>query len=448
MVDILLEPNILYESEGFLVIEKPAGLLVHSTKYQKKNTLVDWLLKYYPEIKNIGAKERPGIVHRLDRNVSGLMIVARTKKAYQHFIEQFKNNRVKKEYLALVFGKPPQEKGTIDLPIGRSKKGKIVAVRYRKKIKLEKNAITEYRVIKKFTKSDANTSPRKLDEGRMHTNDTNFTLLKVRPLTGRTHQIRIHLASIGTPIIGDKEYLPKRLRTKVPNQLNRIFLHACYLGFTDLSGQRREFSSQLPKELTSFLTKLEGGFMGSKLFVISGLSGAGKDSVVDGLKEAGLDYTRVITATTRSMRTGESEGNPYHFVSVEKFKEMIENKEFFEWARVYDNYYGNSKKVVNEALASGKPVILRIDCQGAKTIKEKIPETCVIFIVPPSIEILEARLRKRGTDSEEVIRRRLVEVEKESQTPDLWDHVIVNEEGKLAETVEKVKKIILKEARE
>jgi len=185
----------------------------------------------------------------------------------------------------------------------------------------------------------------------------------------------------------------------------------------------------------------------SKLFVISGLSGAGKDSVIEGLKNENLDFNWVITTTTRSMRSGESEGRPYHFVSDEKFKQMIKNDELVEFAPVYDYYYGSQKKDVEELLNSNKTVIFKIDCQGAKTIKAKFTKAKVIFIIPPSIEILEKRLRARDTDSEEVIQRRLVEAKTELATLDDWDYVITNEEGKLKETVEKVKKIILEEAR-
>jgi len=184
----------------------------------------------------------------------------------------------------------------------------------------------------------------------------------------------------------------------------------------------------------------------AKLFVISGPSGAGKDSVIEGLVKENLDFNWVVTTTTRPMKPGESEGHPYHFVSKEKFEEMIKNDELIEWALVYDNYYGPQKKDVQKLLQVDKLIIFKIDCQGAKTIKGKFPETKVIFIIPPSIEILEKRLRTRGTDSEEVIQRRLAEAKKELSTLENWDYVVKNEEGKLEETVKKVKEIILKEA--
>src|SRR6056297_4332674 len=130
----------------------------------------------------------------------------------------------------------------------------------------------------------------------------------------------------------------------------------------------------------------------AKLFVISGLSGAGKDSIIDGLKKSGLDYEKIVTTTTRAKRKAEVDGKDYWFVNEEKFKDMIEDNDFLEWAKVYGNYYGNSRKDVKEALKSDKPVILRIDCQGAKTIKEAIPNAIVSFITVSDLDIIEKRL--------------------------------------------------------
>ncbi|MDD5626359.1 MAG: guanylate kinase, partial [Patescibacteria group bacterium] len=138
-----------------------------------------------------------------------------------------------------------------------------------------------------------------------------------------------------------------------------------------------------------------------------------------------------------------SEGHPYHFVSKEKFEQMIKNDELVEHALVYENYYGSQKKDVEELLKSGKTVIFKIDCQGAKTIKTKFPQAKVIFIIPPSIEILEKRLRDRKQDSEEVIQRRVAEAQKELTTLDNWDYVITNGEGELEEAVKRVKEIII-----
>lgn len=234
-LDILNKINILYKGRDFLILEKPAGILAHPTKYQKTNTLVDWLVKKYPEIKNIGQPKRPGIVHRLDKDVSGLMVIALTNEMYDFLINQFQKGKVKKQYIALVYEKPPETHGFIETPIGRTKKGKLVAVTSRKKLKFEKPAFTKYHVIKKFK---------------------DHSLVRVRPVTGRTHQIRLHLKSIGCPIVGDKKYGPKHPSTQVPKCPTRIFLHASYLGFYNLENQWQEFKSKLPQKLKQFLNTL------------------------------------------------------------------------------------------------------------------------------------------------------------------------------------------------
>lgn len=231
--------NVLEENKDFLIVEKPAGLLVHPDKYSKERTLVDLIFKKYPETENIGQSGRGGIIHRLDRDVSGLMVVARTKETYERLTEQFQQRKVKKEYLALVYGEPSEDKGEIDLPLGRNKKGKIIAVLYKKKIKQEKPAKTRYEVIQKFS------DPQK------------FSLLKVFLLTGRTHQIRAHLRAIGCPIVGDLEYKIKDRKLKTLPELKRVFLHAHCLGFYNRENVWQEFKTELPKELKEFLKELK-----------------------------------------------------------------------------------------------------------------------------------------------------------------------------------------------
>lgn len=181
-----------------------------------------------------------------------------------------------------------------------------------------------------------------------------------------------------------------------------------------------------------------------KFFIISGLSGAGKDSVVEGLKKEGLKFSRVITTTTRPKRKGEREGRSYHFVSDQRFREMIRKKCFLEWARVYGYYYGNTKKEIARALEKRLPVILAVDCQGAMTIKKKMSGVRVIFLIVESLKNLEKRLIKRGQDSQEVIKRRIKKAKEELKTLKNWDYIVVNKENKLKETINKVKNIILK----
>lgn len=241
-IDFIPKPdnlNILEENKNFLIIEKPSGLLVHPDKYSQEQTLIDLISKKYPETERVGQPGRGGIVHRLDRDVSGLVVVARTKETHEHLTEQFQQGKVKKKYLALVYGEPSEDKGEIDLPLGRNKKGKIIAVLYKKRIKQEKPAKTRYEVVRKFS------SPQR------------FSLLKVFLLTGRTHQIRAHLRAVSCPIVGDKEYRIKDRKLKKLPELKRIFLHAYCLGFYDRESVWQEFKTELPEELKQFLKELK-----------------------------------------------------------------------------------------------------------------------------------------------------------------------------------------------
>lgn len=242
-----MTPKIIFEDDNIIVLEKPAGLLVHPTHRQEKDTLVDWLLEYYPDIKSAkdGVGEdpnRPGIVHRLDRDTSGLLVIAKNNNSFKSLKEQFasgakslsdpqQEKEVTKKYLALVVGHPKEDKGTITKTIGMSRKD------YRKRTTLldeySKKAWTEYEVIKKYK---------------------NYSLLEVTPKTGRTHQIRIHLSSIGHPLAGDKQY--KFKRQICPKGLDRHFLHAKYLKFYQIDGRIMEFNSELPKDLKAVIDQL------------------------------------------------------------------------------------------------------------------------------------------------------------------------------------------------
>ena len=176
------------------------------------------------------------------------------------------------------------------------------------------------------------------------------------------------------------------------------------------------------------------------IFIISGPSGAGEDSVIEGLKEK-IDYARVVTTVTRPKRSGESEGKPYYFVSRDTFERMKFKDEFIECAVVYGDYRGATKKELDRLLIGTKPIIWKVDWQGVKTIKQKYPEAVSIFIVPPSYEALEARLRHRGDSREEVARRKGFTIEWLEQKS-VYDHIVVNEDGKLDETILTVAKII------
>lgn len=179
-----------------------------------------------------------------------------------------------------------------------------------------------------------------------------------------------------------------------------------------------------------------------KLIVITGPSGAGKDSVLERAREMGLEAAGVVTTSTRSMRVGEAEGQPYYFVTREEFEAMIEHGEMLEWAEVYGNLYGSTKEEVERVRKITPVVTLKIDPQGARTIKEMMPDAVTVFIQPPSIDFLEKRMRKRATDPEEVIQQRLETAKEEMQNLEQWDKTILNAEGKLDDAAQELISII------
>lgn len=236
----VLKPNskvefeIIYEDKNIIVINKPAGLQVHPSHAEKMNTLVNGLVSKFPETKNVGDDPslRPGIVHRLDKDTSGVMVIARNQKTFNELKKLFQDREVKKEYLGVVFGKLKNKKGTIEKPIARS-------VDYRKQIISNaktktkiRPAVTEYEVLKEYD---------------------NYSLLKVVPKTGRMHQIRIHLSALGHPVVGDHKYEHKN--NSPPPQVRRQFLHAHSLKFS-LSKKKYSFTSEIPKDFLDFLAKL------------------------------------------------------------------------------------------------------------------------------------------------------------------------------------------------
>jgi len=181
------------------------------------------------------------------------------------------------------------------------------------------------------------------------------------------------------------------------------------------------------------------------LFVLSAPSGTGKDTVINALKQQGLDFYVVASVTTRSPRPGESEGNPYHFVSYEKFEQLIAQDELLEYANVHGNWYGQPRQAIRDNLRSGRDVLLKIDVQGAATIRKKVPEAIFIFLVPGSLEELAQRLTDRHTETEEERTRRLADARKELAEQHWYDYVIVNRQDHLQEAVDQLRAIILAE---
>ena len=164
------------------------------------------------------------------------------------------------------------------------------------------------------------------------------------------------------------------------------------------------------------------------LLVLSGPSGAGKGTICHKLREKRNDLSYSVSATTRAPRKGEVDGKDYFFITIDRFKEMIANDEMLEYAEIYGNYYGTPKPYVMDILGQGKDVVLEIDPQGALQIKKHFPDAVFVFIVPPSLDELTKRIYNRGTDSEEVIKRRLSAATSELEYASKYDYIIVNDE--------------------
>ena len=182
----------------------------------------------------------------------------------------------------------------------------------------------------------------------------------------------------------------------------------------------------------------------NKLFIISGPSGAGQDSVIEGLKKF-IPIERVITTTTRKMRSGESDGNPYYFISKEEFARGIKENIFFEYAEEYnDQFYGVTKKEIERVLSCGKIGIWKIEYKGVITVKKLMPDVISIFIMTPTLKDIEKRLLKRG-ESKEFIKERMVYTKEWLKHKDVYDYEVINYGNRLDKAVDKVKKIILEE---
>ena len=185
-----------------------------------------------------------------------------------------------------------------------------------------------------------------------------------------------------------------------------------------------------------------------RLFVISGPSGVGKDSVIDGLKKLGRPYHFTVTATTRAMRQGETNGIDYIFLSRDEFRHMIDHDDLLEWAEVYGNLYGVPKSQVVDALNRGQDVIMKIDVQGAATVKKLHPDAVLIFLEPPDMKSLEERMRIRNTESETEVEVKLTTAFREMNEASWFDHRVVNRDGRLDEAIAAIDRIISQVPRE
>lgn len=249
----MLEPKIIWETENYLILDKPAGWTVHGGPGVNGPLLTDWLKENYPDIGAVGDDPlRPGIVHRLDREASGLMIIAKTNPAWEYFKKLFKTRKVEKTYWALVHGQIAKDEGTLNFSINRAKSGhRMVALPFtgpnlsaKKQLsnrdrglvaahQQARSALTKFIVLKRFV---------------------NYSLLEVKIKTGRTHQIRVHFFAYGHPLLGDPLYNTKK--TKVRNEkvnLGRLFLVAKGLAFRDPAGEDKVFEINIPEDLQKLL---------------------------------------------------------------------------------------------------------------------------------------------------------------------------------------------------
>lgn len=261
------EIKIVYEDNDLVVVNKPSGLITHQKNLDDKQpSLVDWVTEKYPKLKDVGEPfiasgfevPRCGIVHRLDKDTSGLIIIAKNETAFEYMKKQFQKHTIHKHYYALVFSRPKESYGVINEPLGRIGMKRTTKMIGKKMID-GKDSVTEYKTIKNYDK---------------------FTLLDVSPKTGRTHQIRVHLKSVGCPVAGDIVYAPKdwsrltyhqdgisqsRIRDsqsesgqqKMPPGLNRLFLHAYKLEFKAPDGKALTLEADLPEDLQNVLNKLQ-----------------------------------------------------------------------------------------------------------------------------------------------------------------------------------------------
>lgn len=237
-----MQPTILYEDEDILAINKPAGLVVHSDGKTEQHTLADWVLEKYPETKDVGEPgktstgvlvPRPGIVHRLDKETSGVMLVAKNQKAFDVLKKQFQKHQIVKKYLAFVYGEMKTKEGVIDRPIGRSSSDFRRWSAQRGARGEMREAVTHYKVIAVRER---------------------YSLVEVSPKTGRTHQIRVHFKAINHPLVSDSLYAPNKA-----NELGfeRLALHSEEVLFKDVNGEKHTIQAPYPEDFAHAIPLLQ-----------------------------------------------------------------------------------------------------------------------------------------------------------------------------------------------
>ncbi len=230
--------QIIYEDESIVAINKPTGLVVHSDGKTNEPSVVDWVLENYPETENVGEPlvlsggtiiKRPGVVHRLDRDTSGVLLIAKNQESFLHLKEQFQSRIIPKTYKTFVYGRVKDDEGIIDRPIGRSKKDFRRWTAQRDIRGKEREAVTEYKVLKR---------------------GQDYSFVEVYPKTGRTHQIRVHFKAINYPVVCDKLYSPKR---ECGLGFERLALHAYSIEFSLMNGEKIKLKAELPEDFKKAL---------------------------------------------------------------------------------------------------------------------------------------------------------------------------------------------------
>jgi len=240
MID--LTPNIIFEDEDILAINKPAGVVVHSDGRTKEPSVSEWLVQKYPEAKNVGEMirleggeiiDRSGIVHRLDRDTSGVLLLAKTQKGFEHLKNLFLKRKIEKTYYAFVYGNIKEDHGTLSMPIGKSPSDFRKYSAGRGATGEMREAVTYFRVLKR---------------------GVGFSLIEAKPKTGRTHQIRVHFQSLQRPVVGDKLYAP----TKPPMLgFKRLALHAREVSFKDINGIELTIKADFPEDFLEAFKEID-----------------------------------------------------------------------------------------------------------------------------------------------------------------------------------------------
>lgn len=243
-----MKPDILFENDDCVVINKPSGPMVHEDGHSPTETVVDWFLTMYPNAKGVGEPgrslqgkelERSGVVHRLDRETSGVLVMAKTQAAFLHLKAQFHDRLTKKEYRAFVYGPVREPWGTIDRPIGRSAKDfRLRSAEHGAKGTL-RDAVTDWELI-----------------GTGRYKDEHFSYVKLFPKSGRTHQIRVHLKAIGKPVVGDALYAAHLIENSNNLDFDRLALHAYFLEIELPSGETKRFIAPLPQIFEEAIEKI------------------------------------------------------------------------------------------------------------------------------------------------------------------------------------------------